>query len=227
MKRDKLLDLTNGVCWSMVFSIAAIIMSVAALAHTHPRILYSSDGKTVGLGFDYIGVIVGILTLLVTFLTAWNIWKTIDSKNEIQRAIEETAKANKLANKCRHDIKLLRTQHLGFITHIQGEVEFLGGKYFDACLSFIDAAKNYIIAQNNVGLYVSVCLSKIELSLNNSQNDKSSWSKATIKDLIGRINNLDSLIESANSAQKFNKGNMAKIKSRLEEMLNSMTPSRD
>lgn len=226
MKRDKLLDLTNGVCWSIIFSIAAIIMSVVALAHTRPRTLYSVDDKTVVLGFDYIGVIVGILALLVTFLAAWNIWKTIDSKNEIQRAVEETTKANKLANKCRHDIKLLRTQHLGFIKHMQGEVEFLGGKYFDACLSFLDAAKDYVTAQNNAELYISVCLGKIEMSLNNSQNDKKSWSDSTIKDLINRITELDSLIVRTNSAQKLNKDNVSKIKSMLENMLNGMKPTR-
>lgn len=224
MKNDKWLDLTNGVCWSIIFSLAAIIMSIVALADTHPRVLYSTDDKTVVLGFDYIGVVVGILTLLVTFLAAWNIWKTIDTKNEIQRAIGETAKANKLANRCRRDIKLLRTQHLGFIKHMQGEVEFLGGKYFDACLSFLDAAKDYITAQNNTGLYVSVCLGKLELSLNNSQNDKDSWSEATIKDLIRRITDLGSLIDSTNSTQMLNKQNIEKIKSRLEKMQNGIKP---
>lgn len=95
MKNDKWLDLTNGVCWSIIFSLAAIIMSIVALADTHPRVLYSADGKTVVLGFDYIGVIVGILTLLVTLLVAWNIWQVLDSGRKIQE-IESSVKSNEL-----------------------------------------------------------------------------------------------------------------------------------
>lgn len=95
MKNDKWLDLTNGVCWSIIFSLAAIIMSIVALADTHPRVLYSADGKTVVLGFDYIGVIVGILTLLVTLLVAWNIWQVLDSRRKIQE-IESSVKSNEL-----------------------------------------------------------------------------------------------------------------------------------
>lgn len=80
MKNDKWLDLTNGVCWSIIFSLAAIIMSIVALADTHPRVLYSADGKAVVLGFDYIGVIVAILALLVTFLVAWQIYNSLSVK---------------------------------------------------------------------------------------------------------------------------------------------------
>lgn len=89
MKNDKWLDLTNGVCWSIVFSLAAIIMSIVALADTHPRVLYSADDETVVLGFDYIGVIVGILALLVTFLVAWQIYSTIRSTRQIENVEED------------------------------------------------------------------------------------------------------------------------------------------
>lgn len=89
MKNDKWLDLTNGVCWSIIFSLAAIIMSIAALAHTHPRTLYSANDKTIVLGFDYIGVIVAILALLVTFLVAWQIYSTIRSTRQIESIEDE------------------------------------------------------------------------------------------------------------------------------------------
>lgn len=89
MKNDKWLNLTNGVCWSIIFSLAAIIMSVVAMAHTHPRTLYSADDKTVVLGFDYIGVIVAILALLVTFLVAWQIYSTIRSTRQIENIEDE------------------------------------------------------------------------------------------------------------------------------------------
>ncbi len=224
MKNDKWLDLTNGVCWSIIFSLAAIIMSIVALADTHPRVLYSADDKTVVLGFDYIGVIVGILTLLVTLLVAWNIWQTVSTKSEIKRASAESYKAKKLANKCYNDIKLLRIQHLGVIKHVQGEVEFADGRFYDACLSFIDAAKEYVLAQNNIELYVSICLSKIEMCLTKPEDDKNVKSDSKIKDLLDRIINLDSLIGDANSAQKLNKQTISSVKTKLENLLKSPTP---
>ena len=39
---------------------------------------------TVSLGFDYMGVIVGVLAIMVTFLVAWNIYSAIDAKEKIK-----------------------------------------------------------------------------------------------------------------------------------------------
>ena len=47
-------------------SIAAIICSVVAICVSLPSVPE--------LGIDYIGVIVGILSLLVTMLIGWQIW---------------------------------------------------------------------------------------------------------------------------------------------------------
>lgn len=217
---NKWLDLTNGVCWSMIFSLAAIIMSIVALAHTHPRVLYSTNDETVVLGFDYIGVIVGILTLLVTLLVAWNIWQTMATKREVERAYADSYKAKKLANRCSDNIKTLQIQNLGIVKHVQGELEFSSGKYFDACLSFIDAAKEYVTAQNNKELYISTCLSKIEMCLDNAKDDKSIRTDSTTKDLIDRITAFESLINNTNSAQRFIKQTLARIKTKLEGMQN-------
>ena len=218
MRNDKWLDLTNGVCWSIIFSLAAIIMSIVALAHTHPRVLYSTNDRTVVLGFDYIGAIVGILTLLVTLLVAWNIWQTLATKSEIRRACSVSYKAMKLANKCSDNIKLLRMQHIGVIKHVQGEVEFANGRFYDACLSFVDAAKEYVLAQNNIELYVSICLNRIEMCLNKPEDEKNVKTESKIIDLADRIAKLDSLIGNTNSAQRFNKQRLAKIKARLENI---------
>lgn len=56
-------------------SVVSFILSIAALCRTYPR--YISYEKY-NLGFDYMGVIVGVLALLVGFLVAWQIYKTID-----------------------------------------------------------------------------------------------------------------------------------------------------
>ena len=73
MNEDKS-DIHSGIAVAIIFSIAAIIMSICSLARNSERIL----------GFDYLGVIVGILTLLVTFLVAWQIWQTIGAGRKIK-----------------------------------------------------------------------------------------------------------------------------------------------
>ena len=54
-------------------SIVALIISVIALCRTCPR--------TVSLSFDYLGVIIGILSVLVTVVIGWNIYSILDIKN--------------------------------------------------------------------------------------------------------------------------------------------------
>lgn len=74
----RFIDLSNGVAWAIIFSLVAIVMSICALAHKYPR--EYGEGK---LGFDYLGIIVGILALLVTFLVAWQIAQTLISKEQL------------------------------------------------------------------------------------------------------------------------------------------------
>ena len=63
---------TTGIkpCILVCTNFLALIFSIAALCMTHPN----------QLGFDYIGVIVGILALLVTILIGWNIYQLVDVK---------------------------------------------------------------------------------------------------------------------------------------------------
>lgn len=61
----------------------SVIASVIAICRTHPR---------VELGFDYIGLIVGILALLVTMLIGWQIWNLIDFDKRVKNKINEDRK---------------------------------------------------------------------------------------------------------------------------------------
>ena len=51
-----------------------------------PRVLKNEDSvlELNHLNFDYLGVIVGFFTLLVTLLVGWNIYSTIKAKEEIE-----------------------------------------------------------------------------------------------------------------------------------------------
>lgn len=62
----------KGSIWSIALSFIALIGAGVAIAVAAPR--------TQDLSFDYYGVIVGILSLLVTAVVGWNIYTIIDLK---------------------------------------------------------------------------------------------------------------------------------------------------
>lgn len=73
MKRNALIVIK----W--IISFIDFILCIVLLCFVCPRVSGPDN-----LGFDYIGVIVGILSLLVTLLIGWNIYSTIDIKEQIQ-----------------------------------------------------------------------------------------------------------------------------------------------
>lgn len=75
-------DTQNGIVVAILFSLAAIIMSICSLARNNERVL----------GFDYLGVIVGILALMVTFLVVFQIWQTIASREQLKNLDERIEK---------------------------------------------------------------------------------------------------------------------------------------
>lgn len=75
MNEDKS-DIHNGIAWAIIFALAAIIMSIVAVAHKCPR--YDLD-------FDYIGLIVGILSFLVTALLGWQVFNAIENVKTLKK----------------------------------------------------------------------------------------------------------------------------------------------
>lgn len=67
--------------------ILACVLAFAAICIAFPR-----KGA---VDFDYMGIIVGILSLLVTVLMAWNIYTVIDSAGKIKRIEEHVAEESK------------------------------------------------------------------------------------------------------------------------------------
>lgn len=67
------------IIWSVVA--VSLIMSIAALCRSLPCVM----------GVDYMGVIVGILSLLVTVLIGWNIYTVVDF-NRIKEEQKEAMK---------------------------------------------------------------------------------------------------------------------------------------
>lgn len=80
-KNDKA-NMHYGIAWAMTFALVAIIIGVIAIATRYPR---------TDLSMDYLGLIVGILSLLVTVLLGWQIFQVIDlrkTKEEINERID-------------------------------------------------------------------------------------------------------------------------------------------
>lgn len=75
-------DWRNVIKWFL--SIASFLFSLAVLCKAFPRLIEIPNET----GFDYIGVIIGVLSLLVTVLMGWNIYSVIDMKY-MKKQIEE------------------------------------------------------------------------------------------------------------------------------------------
>jgi hypothetical protein len=71
----------------IVYPILAISISfsLAVICKWLPRILNINESGQYDLGFDYMGVIVGILSLLVTVLIGWNIYQLVDFKGKLKQ----------------------------------------------------------------------------------------------------------------------------------------------
>lgn len=89
-------------------SIVALIIAVVALCRTCPR--------TVSLSFDYLGVIIGVLSVLVTVVIGWNIYSILDIKS-LQLEFDSKIKnvQNDIDNKFYKDLYTgLKQTHLSF-----------------------------------------------------------------------------------------------------------------
>lgn len=70
--------------WSFGLSIIAVIISILSLCAAFYR--------TPTLGIDYQGIIVGILSLLITILIGWQIYNVIYLKNELRKEVLNLSK---------------------------------------------------------------------------------------------------------------------------------------
>lgn len=70
--------------WSCYLSVGAIIISMVAIIIAAPR--YTP------VSIDYLGVIAGILSILVTTLLGWQIWTVISIDKKINDKIQELSK---------------------------------------------------------------------------------------------------------------------------------------
>lgn len=122
--------------WSNCLSIAAIICSVVAICVSLPSVPE--------LGIDYIGVIVGILSLLVTMLIGWQIYNviTIDKKirDEVNKAKSSFIKEIEVIK----DSSYIALQKLQFKTELINLNSYMSkgnfGQAIESLKSLLDSA---------------------------------------------------------------------------------------
>lgn len=93
---------------SLVFSTISIVLCC-------PRVIDKDN-----LGFDYIGVIVGILSLLVAILIGWNIYTVVDFNKKVEITGEKYKAIEVESKKLKKDYQELKKQFL----NMQSEMEF-------------------------------------------------------------------------------------------------------
>lgn len=140
----------NRTCYKIwnIFSCISIVISpmmgIVAICWLFPR--------TYGLGFDYLGVIVGILSLLVTILLGWNIYNLIDLKS-IQ---EKYYSVNEILEK-------QEWRYAAYSDMLQGEGYFNVGRLFTAYREYVCAAdKFYKVGDNDMCVEI---IGRIELTI--------------------------------------------------------------
>lgn len=70
--------------WSCYLSVGAIIVSLISIMISSPR--YTP------ISIDYLGVIAGVLSILVTILLGWQIWTVISIDNKINNSVDSMKK---------------------------------------------------------------------------------------------------------------------------------------
>lgn len=75
MGTDDFERIETKTCIAIVASLVALVVSIFCVCPTLPRVLSTEE-----LNFDYLGLITGILSVLITLLIGWNIYTIIDVK---------------------------------------------------------------------------------------------------------------------------------------------------
>lgn len=148
--------------WNTCLSIAAIIFSIVAICVSLP--------STPELGIDYIGVIVGILSLLVTMLIGWQIYNVIAIDKKIDSKIEKTKKylsnsiketSDKMLEHIQNENDKIGHEVLIALEILRGEYFALNNKYNDSLCCYLDAISNLVESTHEEDLsMIDFCFEK-------------------------------------------------------------------
>lgn len=164
-------------------SIFPILFSLIALVNCYPRIEQ--------LGFDYLGLIVGILALLVTVLLGWNIYALIDT-HKIRKDFKALSK--ELSDRIEKNSFNLHSS-LALSYNVENDSDDNDSKYF-----FIYHSICMIICNTRMGLY-NECHSIIDNIISIQRfdiTDSQRISLLLLTNEIREMNRIDNYMEMIN-----------------------------
>lgn len=161
--------------WSNCLSIAAIICSVVAICVSLP--------SAPELGIDYIGVIVGILSLLVTMLIGWQIWNVIAIDKKIDGKIKQTSDSlTESINVTKKEMieyiekanEKSQTEIMTSLLFIQGDNFLFKSQFENALLRYLDVISDIIEKPyiENYSDAINACILKAREAMRSVNNNE-------------------------------------------------------
>ena len=161
--------------WSNCLSIAAIICSVVAICVS----LQSAPE----LGIDYIGVIVGILSLLVTMLIGWQIWNVIAIDKKIDGKVKQTSDSlTESINVTKKEMieyiekanEKSQTEIMTSLLFIQGDNFLFKSQFENALLRYLDVISDIIEKPyiENYSDAINACILKAREAMRSVNNNE-------------------------------------------------------
>ena len=169
---------------NLVFSIINLLLLIACFVFIALKFPAKCD-----LDFDYYGVIVGILSLLVTVLIGWNIYSAVDIKksfSDLKRITEDKSKELSHEIEQRHYYTEGKSgvNMMNVFIHLKTTLPNIKN---DAGESIIDF---YII------YYGLTC------AVNSQMSERYDYTKEVIKEIIANVKDFDNIIREEQSKQE-------------------------
>ncbi|WP_308744842.1 hypothetical protein [uncultured Bacteroides sp.] len=161
--------------WSNCLSIAAIICSVVAICVSLP--------SSPELGMDYIGVIIGILSLLVTMLIGWQIWNVIAIDKKIDGKVKQTSDSlTESINVTKKEMieyiekanEKSQTEIMTSLLFIQGDNFLFKSQFENALLRYLDVISDIIEKPyiENYSDAINACILKAREAMRSVNNNE-------------------------------------------------------
>ena len=161
--------------WTNCLSIAAIICSVVAICVSLP--------SAPELGIDYIGVIVGILSLLVTMLIGWQIWNVIAIDKKIDGKVKQTSDSlTESINVTKKEMieyiekanEKSQTEIMTSLLFIQGDNFLFKSQFENALLRYLDVISDIIEKPyiENYSDAINACILKAREAMRSVNNNE-------------------------------------------------------
>ena len=161
--------------WSNCLSIAAIICSVVAICVSLP--------SAPELGIYYIGVIVGILSLLVTMLIGWQIWNVIAIDKKIDGKVKQTSDSlTESINVTKKEMieyiekanEKSQTEIMTSLLFIQGDNFLFKSQFENALLRYLDVISDIIEKPyiENYSDAINACILKAREAMRSVNNNE-------------------------------------------------------